>query len=494
MIPKEMEERITRLHHVERWRVTAIAREVGVHHATVRRVLLAKGADYAEMVRRPSIVDSYRGFIADTLERYPDIPANRVYEMVCERGYPGGPDHFRAIIAQHRPRKPAEAFIRRTTLPGEEAQVDWGHFGKIQVAGGHRWLMAFVMVLSHSRQVFLRFFLDMTMGSFLRAHIEALETFGGVPRKLLYDNLKSVVLERRGDAIRFNPILLDFAKHCRFEPLPCNVRRGNEKGRVERAIRYIRTSFFPAREFTDLADLNAQADRWCLNIAGQRKWQQDPTQRVIGAFHDEQPRLMRLPDTAFPAEDRVGVAVGKVPYARFDSNDYSVPPDRVRRTLAVIADFHRVRVVDGAEVVADHPRSWGKRQVIEDPAHLDALLDEKRAASRHRGQDRLSHAAPSSKELILAAAERGHLLGTVVSALLRLLDTHGAEALENAIVSALAAGTAHAAAVRQLLERRRQDAGQPPALPVELPADTRVRDLAVRPHDLGDYDKVGGGK
>jgi len=180
--------------------------------------------------------------------------------------------------------------------------------------------MAFVMVLSHSRQVFLRFFLDMTMGSFLRAHLEALEAFGGVPRKLLYDNLKSVVLERRGDAIRFNPILLDFAKHCRFEPLPCSVRRGNEKGRVERAIRYIRTSFFPAREFTDLADLNAQANRWCLNIAGQRKWQQDPTQRVIGAFYDEQPRLMRLPDTAFPAEDRVAVAVGKVPYVRFDSN------------------------------------------------------------------------------------------------------------------------------------------------------------------------------
>ena len=123
--------------------------------------------------------------------------------------------------------------------------------------------MAFVMVLSYSRLIFLRFFLDARMDSFLRGHVEGFCTFGGVARVVLYDNLKSAVLERQGDAIRFNPALLGLAAHYCFEPRPVAVARGNEKGRVERSIRYIRDSFFAARKFTDLADLNAQAAAWC---------------------------------------------------------------------------------------------------------------------------------------------------------------------------------------------------------------------------------------
>jgi transposase len=151
-------------------------------------------------------------------------------------------------VACHRPRPAAEAYLRLRTLPGEQAQVDWGHFGHLQIGRARRPLMAFVMVLSHSRMVFLRFFLDARMDSFLRGHALAFAAFGGVPRVLLYDNLKSAVLERvdhpRGSAIRFNPTLLALAGHYRFEPRPVAPARGNEKGRVERAIRYIRDSFF----------------------------------------------------------------------------------------------------------------------------------------------------------------------------------------------------------------------------------------------------------
>ncbi len=111
------------------------------------------------------------------------------------------------------------------------------------------------MVLSHSRQIFQRFFLDARMENFLRGHVAAFSAWNGVPRVLLYDNLKSVVLERRGDAIRFHPTLLGFAGHYRFEPRPVAVARRNEKGRVERAIRYVRDGFFAARSFEDLDDI-----------------------------------------------------------------------------------------------------------------------------------------------------------------------------------------------------------------------------------------------
>src|SRR5437660_8019888 len=146
--------------------------------------------------------------------------------MMHERGYRGGPDHFRHIVACHRPRRPAEAYLRLRSLAGEQGQVDWGHFGHLTIGRARRTLMAFVMVLSYSRQIFLRFFLDARIESFLRGHVAAFSGWGGVPRVLLYDNLKSVVLERRGDAIRFHPTLLHFAGDYRYEPRPVAIARG----------------------------------------------------------------------------------------------------------------------------------------------------------------------------------------------------------------------------------------------------------------------------
>src|SRR5262249_37561261 len=156
----------------------------------------------------------------------------------------------------------AEAYLRLRTLPGEQAQVDWGHFGKIRIGRALRRLFCFVMVLSYSRQIFLRFYLSAAMPSFLRGHVEAFDFFEGSARILLYDTLKSAVLERKGDAIRFHPTLLELAAHYHYLPRPVAPARGNQKGRVERAIRYIRDNFFAARTFTDLDDLNAQALAW----------------------------------------------------------------------------------------------------------------------------------------------------------------------------------------------------------------------------------------
>ncbi len=141
--------------------------------------------------------------------------------------------------------------------------------------------MAFVMVLPWSRQIFLRFYPGAGMGYFLQGHVDAFGFFEGCARELLYDNLKSAVLERRGDAIHFNPTLLQLAGHYRFAAKPVNVARGNEKGRCERAIRFIRDSFFEGREWTDLADLNKQAEEWCKTIAAERRWVEDPTKEKV---------------------------------------------------------------------------------------------------------------------------------------------------------------------------------------------------------------------
>ena len=268
-------------------------------------------------------MDPYLPFIRETPEKFPALTASRLFAMARGRGYPGGPDHFRHLIALHRPRPKAEAYLRLRTLPGEQARVDWGHFGYLAVGRARRPLMAFVMVLSYSRQIFLRFYLDARMENFLRGHVAAFAAFGGAARVLLYDNLKSAVLERQGEAIRFHPTLLALAGHYRFEPRPVAVARGNERGRVERAIRYIRDHFFAARSFQDLADLNAQAEAWRLGPAADWPCPEDRGRRVGEVFAGEQPRLLALPDNPFPTEERTGVKAGKTPYVRFDLNDYS---------------------------------------------------------------------------------------------------------------------------------------------------------------------------
>jgi hypothetical protein len=182
------------------------------------------------------------------------------------------------------------------------------------------------------------------------------------------------VLERRGDAIRFHPTLLSFAGHYRFEPRPVAVARGNEKGRVERAIGYVRGAFFAARRFTDLDDLNAQADDWCRGLAADRRCPGEPERSVREVFAEEATRLLPLPDNPAPLLERVTVKIGKSPYARFDLNDYSVPHTEVGRVLTVLADTHELRIVDGLHVLACHRRSYDKGAQIEQAEHLAPWL------------------------------------------------------------------------------------------------------------------------
>jgi transposase len=489
MIPKDTEAEIVRLFHGEKWPVGTIASQLGVHHTTVQRVLGKIGVEPKVVAPRPSMADPYVPFIVEQLDKYPRLRASRLFEMVKARGYPGGGDHFRRVVGRHRPRKAAEAFQRLRTLPGEQAQVDWAHFGKLQVGQAERPLWAFVMVLSYSRRLFLRFFAGASMPYFLRGHVDAFDALGGVARVLLYDNLKSAVLERHGDAIRFHPTLLALAAHYRFEPRPVAVARGNEKGRVERAIRYIRDAFFAARDFVDLADLNRQADEWATTRAAERPWVEDRSRTVRDAFADEKDKLLPVPAEPFPVHERVEVEIGKTPYARFDLNDYSVPHDRTQRTLVVLADLDTVRIADGNDIVATHERSWDRAQQIENAAHLERLVEEKKRARHHRGLDRLAKAAPSSKAFLRTVAEQGQNLGSTTARLLQLLDTVGPAELEEALVEALERDAVHIGAVRQITDRRRSERGLPP--PVSIPvARGEHGDLVVTPHALSTYDAL----
>ena len=491
MIAPWMVAEIRRLHQVEGWRKETIARHLGIHHGTVRRALERDGLA-VEREPRGLMIDPYVPFLRDVLLRHPLLAASTLYEMARRRGYPGSLRHFRYCLAKHelRPRKAAEAFLELRTLPGEQAQVDWASFGERRVEGGTRRLWAFVMVLSYSRWIYFRFFYDSRTPSFLTGHVGAFKFFGGAARVLLYDNLKSAVLERRGDAIRFHPRLLEMADHYGFEPRPAAPRRGNEKGRVERAIRYLRTSFFPLRETLSLEALNAAALEWSREIAGQRRWPQDRRRDVTQAYHEERAHLLALPGKPFPAHEQTLVKLRKTPYVRFDVNKYSVPHDRVRRPVTVVADWDRVRIFDRTDLIAEHARCWGKNQVIENPDHLDALWRAKRRARSQRGQHRLNQLVPQAEQLLVELARRQRHLPGAIERLLYLLDSHGPEEMRRAVDEALESESPHPETVRLILDRRRRKKGCKPPLPIPLPDDPKLRDLVVEPHPLCSYDRI----
>ena len=489
MIAPELRARIRRLHFAEHWKVGTIAAELGVHHETVEQAIAPDAASAPPV--RPSILDAYKDLIRMTLEAHPRLRATRLYEMIAARGYPGTVVHLRRYVSQVRPTAKAEAYLRLTTLPGEQGQVDWGNFGKIRVGSARRTLSCFVLVLSWSRAVYARFALDETLESFLRGHVEAFHALGGVPRALLYDNLKTAVLERVGEHIRFHPRLLELAGHYHFAPRPCAPYRGNEKGKVERTIQYLRHSFFAARRYSSIDDLNSQLADWIERVAHARRVPGDPDGRLVrAALDEERPRLLPLPAHRFECDVVRGVASGKTPYVRFDQNDYSIPHDRIRKPLTVVSSEKVVRILDGTAEIARHERSYDRGRTIEDPAHIASLAREKRRARELTGRDRLRAACRNTDAILDALARRGHPLGPQTARLLKLLDRYGARALDAAMHEALERGAIGASSVAHLLDQHARAARVPPPLDVVLPDDPRVKDLRVTPHALEDYDAL----
>src|SRR3989304_674722 len=311
-------------------------------------------------------------------------------------------------------------------FPGEQGQMDWAHFGTITVGRAKRKLSCFVLVLSYSRAMWLEFFHDQSLESLITGHVHAFENLGGVPRVLIYDNMKSVVLERVSDAIHFHPRIIELASHYHFAARPARPARGNEKGRVERVIHYIRHSFFAGRRFSTLGDLNRQALTWRDEIAHQRPWPEDHSKTVKEVFLEEKSRLLSLAAHPFETDLIKQVHSGKTIYIRFDLNDYSIPPSAVVKQLSLLANFSTIRIFDGTNEIARHNRSFDSGKCISDPVHLDALLSLKRKALGSTAIQRLQHSIPNISDFLQAAANRGESLSTMTRQLIHLLREYGA--------------------------------------------------------------------
>ncbi len=487
-VAPEVEADIRRHFFAEHWRVGTIAAQLGIHPDAVRRVVGLDSARRVVPAREPdTLVAPYADFIAQTLARYPRLRATRLFDMLAPRGYKGSVRTLRGYVARARPASPRGAFLRTETLVGEQAQVDWAFVGDREVPGGRRGLWLFVMVLSWSRMLFAECVWDLTAASLRRSLIRAHAFFGGSPRQWLFDNPRTVVLERRGDAARFHPAVVELSAAFCTQARLCTVRAPQEKGRVERAVRYLRDRFLAGREVRDVAQGNRELGEFLREVAPARPHPRLPDRTVGDAFAEERTKLLALPDPMPSPEQVVPVAIDRTAFARLDTNLYSVPPAWAGRTLTMAADDARVRLLDGATEVASHARSWGRRQVSEQREHRAELVAERRAARGLKGRDRLRAEVPGIDALLARWLDAGRNLGNAVARSLVALDLYGAEALREAVAEATARGTDDPGALGLLCEQRRRAAGRPVPTPVRF--GEHVRDAVVTPHDLGGYDE-----
>jgi transposase len=485
----EVEAEIRRLVLRDGWKIETAARRFGVHHTVVRRVIKSVEATAGPKPATKSILEPFKPYVVERLAELPELTATRLLFELKDRGYEGGAAVLRRLVRKIRVARSRKAYLRIETEPGEQAQVDWGSFGHMRIGSSSRPLSCFAMVLSWSRALFVDFSLDQRLDTFMRMHERAFEFFGGIPRKVLYDNLKSVVLHHVGSVVQFNPNFLVFAGHHLFETVAAPVRYPQAKGRVESAIKYVRHAFFYGRTYKDLADLREQARLWCLETANQRihaTTRERPCERLL----IERPRLHALPEHRFDSDLVVPAVVGKEARVILDTNAYSVPPDLVGKSVLVRADDTAVRVVDGTDVVAEHPRSWDRRRAFEKPEHIQDILDRRPGAKGPKRRDRIAALSETSRIYLQEVSRRRIDLRSEVDKLARLIARYGEADVVMGIGAALGARTFGAGYVRAHIDQKRfaEGLGEPPEPVVTGRKD--ADEMSVEPHDLGGYDDL----
>jgi len=484
MLPAAIQAEVLRLRYAEHWGYSRIARHLGIHRESVRKVAVRRSVALAPAPPAPrtTVVTPFRARIQALLTEEPARSAVTIFQVLRQEGYRGGISALRGAVRRLRPSAVPAAMATLTFGRGEAAQVDWGEFG--DVFGLGRQVHAFVLVLCYSRLLTVTFTFSQTLEAFLRCHEQAFAFVGGCPKQCWYDNLATAVAERRGQLVRFHPRFLAYAGHHRFRPVACNVGKGNEKGRVEDAIKYLRTNFWPGRTFRDLADLNAQAQAWRDTLANQREHR---VTRKIPALlvAEERPALLPLGEP-YDTDEVWSVVVPPPFRVAFDGNRYSVPWRLVGKPLTLRADADTVSLWYGTHRVARHARCWRRGVEVVLPAHADGLLATKPGAQAHWRVEAVQALGSAAKQYLDCIRAGTRSLRAELDHLLLLTTLYGPVAVEAALAACLAQAIVGSHQVEQWLRLQETPPVAPP--PMTL-ADPRLTVPPVRPN-LQRYDAL----
>jgi len=483
---------IRRMAEVEKFSISAISQTLRVHRDTVRRALESIAGPPPNKPRgrkRAGKLEPFKTYISQRIEQYPRLFAAKLFLEIKRLGYAGGHTILKDYLQEIRPNTNPSAFLRIETLPGEYAQVDWANIGMIAIGNARRQLSCFVMVLSYSRMMYLEFMLSQCLENFMSAHVNAFHFFNGIPKKINYDNLKTVVLSRVGTDIRFNQRFMDFAGYYLFEPVPCGIRKANEKGKVESGIKYVRSAFLAGREIVSMSRVQQEAQYWRdeeanVRIHGTVK------ERPIDRFKSEKPLLQALPQADYDCSIIETVHASRQSLVHFQANRYSVPCSHAGKTFTLKATDKQISVYDGTRILTSHGRCYEKYCVIENPRHYDGLLAQRKKARHAKLVESFLNLSEDCRDYLkgLVAAEI-HLPGHLEK-IQKMVHVYGKSDVVEAIRHASKFNAFGAAYIQNIILQQRAARNLRVPQPITLSKKPQWTKVAVEETDLSLYDEL----
>jgi transposase len=424
---------IHRLAH-EGLSVRRIANHLTLNRKTVIRYL-RDPTPKRPAIKRASKLDPFKEEIKRMLEIDPKASAVVIGQRIASLGFDGEitiiRNYLRKIRGTSKGRQP---FIRFESLPGQQCQIDWGHFGSLAYGTTKRKVYCMAVIECHSRLLYLEFTHSQRQETLHRCLVNAFLFFQGTPKELVHDNMLTAVIEREGPLIRFNEAFLQFLLPFKIVPTPCNVGKPHEKGKVEKgAIHYIRYNFWPLRSFKDLQDLQAQANHWKDYVANSRV-HSTTGERPIDRFKGE--AMRHLPDLLPDCCDTEHCKVYSDFSIRFDGNSYTVPPWAIDKEVVAKADTHTLTVYLRDKPIATYNRSWERRKRIELPSHREAARKDQRNLWRSQEAAAFISLGEETKACLEHLTTTNQPIKKDLKKLLFLKDEYGSFALIEAIKKA----------------------------------------------------------
>jgi transposase len=490
MLTPEQQAEILARYYNDKKSIRSIAMELGVNRASVRRVINRRAVMLVPKTpNRWSILNPFKTEIKTILAKDPQCSGTAMLNRLRTLGYMGGitvlHDYLRTERVAPRGR---QAFLRLEFEAGECAQVDWGEFGDVFHDGVK--IHCFAMVLCFSRYFYIEFTRSEKFEDFIRSHENAFRFFGGVPRECWYDNLGSAVTERAGSLIRFNSRFMAYMGHHSIRPHACNVARGNEKGRVEDLIKYIRTNFWSGRTFADFEDLQKQAIIWRNQTANQREHRS--TRRIVRLHFesDEKDRLAPMNPTPYDTDEIFSRVVPPDFHFIYETNRYSVPWTLVGIAVTIRVNINTIKVFYNERFITFHPRCYRKNQVITDERHKAGLLERKPGASREGWQlAAVKNIGPKMQEYVDLLRSGHRSLRNELSKLLALSTVYGDQAVHAACEELLKAGVV-GVEVLELTLKRLHHPSQSKLKPEPINFQNQKLNRQVPVFDLRQYDAL----
>ena len=423
-----------------------------------------------------------------TAIQIPGSSPGQALQRIREEGYQGAYTIVKDYVRKVRPRR-SQAFLKLSFAPGECAQVDWGSYHSIRVGQADRRPGSnpgfFVMVLCYSRMMYVEFTVSQTMEHFLGCHQNAFAAFGAVPKKIMVDNLKSAVLQRIiGQAPVFNPLYLDFANHYGFTISPCGVGKGNEKGRVENGVGYVKKNFLAGLALPPFEAIHPAAAQWLDTVANVRI-HGETRRKPIEMFEEEKDSLLPLPPHPYDIGAISQVRASTQFRVTVDTNHYSVPAEYAGARLTLQSYPDRLCFYHEGKLIARHSRSYDKNQDFEDPDHPKELVAQRKKARDQKLFMRFLSLSPRAQAYYRELEKRRMNLTHHVQKIVALSEIYGTELVARAMEDALFFQAFSCEYIANLLEQRSRRLPEPGALHLTRRED--LLDLEVEPPDLSIY-------